>query len=504
MIRNTNYENNLFEQIIRIKSLMNESKGYGDLIMEGPITGIFKLMVGALDNIVKAGKISDNLLKDAAVAVGKMADEAAAVMKFKTFYKQAIDGNNGVIISELAEATIKNMPPDSAKNIDDLEKAFVADAVSNGSINNSLLDSLKTTIRKNIKLPDQLLDMQNIIEAKILSRIKKTAEEALDVASTTVAGTSKILDTTFDDVIKQANDVLKKEVPPKKISREILENAEKQVDEIEAAFKKGEITQEELYDYLLKQAVENKSNIDKFKEMLPKYSGLIGTIYDSITGGIAKFWAGLGKIFTMKNLKIFLMACLIGYAATGIYKGEYNPWNWWGVGKAQQCFGDDKTVECVKAIPGYQMLDSTQVGLLCNLREIPQNEGVGRLSCDNINELAKPEVKVKSISFKAADGVGKIDKFELTFADGNIKIYDANTGKEVTTTTSTTTTPAPTTPAPTTCEWKNETEAKAAIKGTFKTAKDDEIRVDLIACVAYYTPPGMEDEGEQAYKPEDL
>ena len=58
MIRNTSHENNLFEQILRMKSLMKESKGYGDLIMEGPITGVFSSVVKSLDNLVKVGKIT--------------------------------------------------------------------------------------------------------------------------------------------------------------------------------------------------------------------------------------------------------------------------------------------------------------------------------------------------------------------------------------------------------------------------------------------------------------
>lgn len=502
MIRSKKYEDNLFEQILRIKSLIKESNGYGDLIMEGPITGIFKSVVKSLDELVKAGKISDTLLADAARAVGKMTDESTALMKFQTFYKKAIDSGNGAVLGELADETLKVLPPDTAKNIDDLEKAFVDSAVAEGKVTTNSLANLSTTIKANLKLTDSLKELQGVLEAKLLARFKNAAEKALDVGATVAGKTSNILDTTFDDVVKQVNDALKNEVPPKKISREILEKAEKSVDDIETAFKNGEITQEELYDYLIKQAVENKSNIDKFKEILPKYSGLISTIYDLITSGIAKFWAGIGKIVTWKNLKIFLMACVTGYAVTGLYKGEYNPWNWWGVGKAQKCFGDDKMVECVNSIPGYSTLDSTQVGLLCNLQEIPQNEGVGRLGCDNINELAKPEVKVKSITFKGADGVGKVDKFEITFGDGKTKIYDAKTGKEIGGG-GTVVPPVPVVPPPGACVWTTEEAAKNAVKGGVKlpagqSVNDADITVDLAACSVTYKHPIL---GVKSYTP---
>ena len=413
MIRNTSYENNLFEQILRMKSLMTESKGYGDLIMEGPITGFFKSVVDALGEIVKAGKISDSLLNDAAVAVGKMTDEATAVMKFQTFYKKVVDSGQGVIINQLVGEIMKTMSPDSLKNIDNLEKSFVADAVSNGSVNNSLLDSLRATIRKNIKLPDSLLDLQNVIESRIITRIREAADDALDVgttAGTTATRTASILDTTVDDILRNANRELKNEVPPRKLTKEMLEDIGRGIDLIEAEYKSGKITADQIFEVFKREGQIIVTNIEKFEKIIPNIRKIWDPIWNAVTSGVVGFL----KFFKNNWKYIFgggFVILLLGYISYGTYTKEFNPLNFFGKGKSEKCFGDSSVIECLNDISGYNTLDVSQIDLLCNLKEIPQNEGVGRLSCDNINELAKPEIKVKSITFKAADGVGKVDKF---------------------------------------------------------------------------------------------
>ena len=500
MIRNTSHENNLFEQILRMKSLMKESKGYGDLIMEGPITGVFSSVVKSLDNLVKVGKITDTVIADAARAVGKMADEATAVMKFQTFYKKVMASGDGSIINELAEATLKTMPPDSAKNVEDLKKSFADRAVTEGGVNQKMIDDITSTIEANVKLPKGLEDLQNVLQAKLLSSFKKTANDALAGGAAVAGKTSNILDTTFDDVVKNANEVLSKEKPPKKITREILEAAEKNVNEIESAFKNGEITQQELFNFLKEQAVLIKSNFTKITEILPKISGLLSSIMEALGSGFKSFMKLMGTVFTWKNLTIFLMAGAFAYVGFAAYNQDINFTNWYGKGKSEQCFGDDTVQECVNSIPGFNTLNASQIDLLCNLQQIPQNEGVGRLGCDNINELAKPEVKVKSITFKAADGVGKVDKFEMTFGDGKTKTYDAKTGKEIGG--GGVVPPVPVVPPPGTCTWTTEAAAKAALKGTFSSATDTDIRVDLSACLVYYKPAGFT--SEQSYAPGDL
>lgn len=484
----------LFEQILRIKSLMNESKQY--LLNESIGVGLLKAIIKGVDDLVVGAKVSDDLL-DAAKAVAKATDEATAILKIRSFMIDAINSGKGNLVSELAENTIKNMDPTSTKNIDDLEEAFIQSAVADGKVGLDELEQLRQTVRANLKVDTQLADLAANIEAKIMSRIKKAAEDAIAGGGSSAGKVIDFMGETFDSVLARANDVLKLEVPPKSITREILESSVKAADNVEKLYNAGKITADELFSNCLKYGKVIEDNFTKMEKIFGPIMKYWKAFWKALGENLASFlkWITNNKWKVLGGMIFVIIAGGIGIGAYSM--GDY--FGFTGVGKAQKCFGDDVTVKCVETIPGYRALDSTQVEKLCKIDTLPQKSGSGKLSCDNIAEDSPENIKVKSITYEDTGGTpGKVNKFIFKFGDGKTKTYNADTGAELgggggggTVT-----------PPPSTCVWADEAAAKAALKGTFPSATDADITVNLTNCKVTYKNPILNTTKE--YGPDDL
>ena len=492
-----NNNKSLFEQLVRIKSLMKESKEY--LLNESFGVGLLKSIVKGVDDLLVTGKLSDDLA-DIAKAVGKASDDAAAVLKLREFINTATKSGKGNLVSELADNAIKNMDPTSVKNIDDLEESFIQSAVADGKVGLDELEQLRQTIRANLKVDSQLADLTANIEARIMNRIKKAANDAIAGGGSTASKTINFLDESFESVLARANDVLKLDVPPKSITKEMLESSIKTVDDIEDAYNTGRVSAEVLFDSCLKYGKVVESNLEK----ITKIGGPVMAGFSGFMTALGKGVAGLMGWIGKNGWKIFkgiLWSMLIGAVLYGGYTLLQVTGQIGGVAKSQKCFGDDVTVKCVESIPGYQTLDTAEkIDKLCKIDSLPQKNGTGKLSCDNIAEDSPENIKVKSITYEeAGDKPGKVNKFIFKFGDNTSKTYNADTGAELGG--GTAPGPAPS-PAPGACTWTTEDQAKTALKGTFSSATDTEIRVDLSACLVYYKPAGFT--SEQSYAPGDL
>lgn len=474
MIRKTNQT--LFEELLRIKSLINED--YKQILNESFGITLLKALAKSADELVGLGKLSDDLA-DIISGVSKLTDEAEQVLKLNKFVQEATKQGKGTLIADLTNGAIKNMDPVSIKNIDEMEAAFVADAKATGKLDRATLDTLQNTVRANLKINPELQLLADNIEATIVTRIKNNAEDA--IAAGGGAGKSKtmnLLDDSFDDILRKTNEEFKSRGMNKQITREMLEDIGKQVDDIEKKFKAGEISQEDLYRFF----VSNAQTIED-----PKFVGFLEKIWPNAKAFFSEVGKGFSNLlkWVKKNGWNALFITIFGTAA--YYGADYL--GLVGKGKAEKNFSESDA-KCLNTVAGYRILDPDQVTALSKITI----DGTGQPpGCINTNRSATPDIKLTRIDVIVPTESSPELGFKLTFADGHVEEkFDDGGGA----------TQPYVPPTNTTCAWKSEQEAKNAVKGAFSAAKDNEITVDLNNCTATYQVPGLPD--PSVYTPDDL
>ena len=470
----------IFEELRRIQEIMFFDNTNKNIISEQ----VWKLVADYVDTFLGTSKFTDDAVKNAADVLKKSGSNVKKIQNLAKFI-DVIEksSSDAATFDKLLDEVVNNLDTTSKKNLDTLDKRMATSIENQGDVTNELIQEYKKELNNILDVGDPLLTP---LKNKI---IEKQTKKWYGSASDLVSKEQKLRAPgglkSGQNIVASVNKALQNEVPPKKVTLVQLRKVSDDTDKIIKQYEKGEISLDQLRGFINTYAVDTKEFVDKFGNGMEIY----GSVWEAIRAFFkepGKATADLAK-YVRANGKNFLWATIWTTLLGGAIYGAYEVGSYFGLvgpGKAEQALSKED-IACIKTIGGYRSLDTDQ---LEELFKIKLDNGQ-RIGCVNTYNDADQSIKITYITALEPTAGDPRVGFKFDFADNTSKTYYSSGGSAA--------------PAPkTTCVWETEDEAKIALRGSFPSAEDGDITVDLTGCTVSYKNPILK--ATATYTPDDL
>jgi hypothetical protein len=461
---------------------------------------VWKSLAKVLDSAVAGAKFLDPAVMKAAQAVKAAAGDVAKLRAISSFLTKIENSATDLAkLDEIADDVVENFDDASKTRLNTIDDSMELAIKEQGSVTDDLLRQYRRRLDNELQFDPALGPIKEKIINKQVNKWKTRSGfgGGTAAAEQTLRAPGGVR--SFDEVMTEMNNALKNEVPPKQITKEQLTKMGKDVDDLMVKYENGLISNSDIAKIMKNNATELSTIIDKAE----KFKGFWGASWDliksifkepgSFVANAGKYWSTYGKTLWKGIMWVFAIGISVfGLTILGTLiwdkadDANVNPFSDNATGVEE--FGNQNWT-CIKSIPGVNKLDENGI---IELAKIKINNA--KLGCANTAMDAPDNIFVTGISVEPGTTGDPRAVIKLDFKDGTSKKYVG--GKEI----GGGTTPPPT---PGNCVWKTEADAKDAVKKGFPddfppkgTKKDDDIRVDLTKCKAYYTPLGLTDEEE--------